>query len=127
MASGSSAEIEVVEGISIVDDKGNRSKYFNIRKGKIEDIPSQKMVFDKRTGKLMVVVSETKAIFLDNEVFTEIDEEGFFLSICPNLEICGNSQLSQPASKAEPHSDKFRGNTHILYIFKPRTDKYHAP
>jgi hypothetical protein len=37
MASGSSAEIEVVEGISIVDDKGNRSKYFNIRKGKIED------------------------------------------------------------------------------------------
>ena len=82
MASGTSGNNTFVEGIPIVDEEGNRNKYFNIGKGKIEDIsPTQRMVFDTETGKLMCVVpEENKNIILDDRVFVEIDKDGFFLS-----------------------------------------------
>jgi hypothetical protein len=50
MASGMSGNVGVVEGIPIVDEEGNRNKFFNIAKGKIEDMPLQKMVFDTKSG-----------------------------------------------------------------------------
>lgn len=82
MASRNKDDIEV-EGIPIADEDGKQTKFFNIVKGKFEDLPAgpQKMVFDTETGKLMVVVqSGNRTINLDNRVFTEIDAEGFFVS-----------------------------------------------
>ena len=80
MASGTSGNRGFVEGIPIVDQQGNRIKYFNIAKGKIEDmIPTQKLVFDAKTGKLKIIQSpENKNIPLDNQVFVDMAEDGCF-------------------------------------------------
>ena len=69
---------KVIQGIAIADADGERRKYLNTANGRIEDLPSQKMVFDTETGKLMVVLSSDKTIALDNRVFTEMDADGFF-------------------------------------------------
>ena len=77
MASGNA---DVVAGIAITDADGKRRRYLNTANGRIEDLPTQKMVFDTKSGKLMAVVSENKTIALDNQVFTEMDADGFFVA-----------------------------------------------
>ena len=72
----------VVSGIAIADTDGKRNKYFDSKSGKIKDLPTQKMLFDTETGKLMVVVSEIETLALDKEVFIEIDADGFFAATC---------------------------------------------
>ena len=74
-----SRKANLVEGLAITDADGKRRKYINTANGKIEDLPSQQMVFDTHTGKLMVVAGGNKTISLDNRVFTEFDADGFFV------------------------------------------------
>ena len=74
-----SRKANLVEGLAITDADGKRRKYVNTANGKIEDLPSQQMVFDTQTGKLMVIAAGNKAISLDNRVFTEMDADGFFV------------------------------------------------
>ena len=75
-----SRKANLVEGLAITDADGKRRKYVNTANGKIEDLPSQQMVFDTQTGKLMVVApAGNKTISLDNRVFTEMDADGFFV------------------------------------------------
>lgn len=79
-----SKNAKVIQGIAITDADGRRRKYLNTANGRIEDLPSQKMVFDTDTGKLMVVLSNDKTIALDNRVFTEMDADGFFVKTALN-------------------------------------------
>ena len=69
----------VNEGIPLMDADGKQRRYFNTTKGKIENMPPrQRMSFDTKSGKLMMVSSNDAVGSLDNRVFTEIDESGFF-------------------------------------------------
>ena len=77
-----SRNTNAVQGIPIAGEDGKRKKFLNTATGRIEDMPSsQKMVFDTETGKLMAVMPGNKTIALDNRVFTEMDEDGFFVMI----------------------------------------------
>ena len=92
MASGNR---NVVPGIAIADKDGKRRKYLDTATGKIQELPTQKMVFDKDSGKLMAVVSENKTIALDNQVFTEMDADGFFVANFMTILICHQNQQRQ--------------------------------
>ena len=74
-----SSNANVVQGIPIADADGTRRRFLNTATGRIEEFPSQKMVFDTHTGKLMVILSGNKTIALDNRVFAEMDRDGFFV------------------------------------------------
>ena len=97
MASGNH---NVVPGLPIADADGNRKRYLNTATGKIEDLRTQKMVFDTKSGKLMVVVSESKTIALDNQVFTEMDADGFFVASLIAIQPILNNHQNRTATQA---------------------------
>jgi hypothetical protein len=84
MASGNR---EFIEGIPLFDEHGKQTQFLNVANGQIEDIKSQKMVFDPTTGKLMAVVSGDKRVNLDNRVFVEMPAAGFFIAVFTEFSI----------------------------------------